>query len=256
MEDDGDDELGKIRSPMESEAEADEMDTEKDSADRSSDSKDNSDTTTAAGLENHQLAAPDRPQPARIWSLKSDAKDGISAETAASPWSMCLMSRTKKRTVVQHPSAALFLRGLWEEEEHCRRQKQMIPEGVHKPLRSKVLNRKPLVRTGAAAATNVSSPTSKPQGLSTGSGSSSNLEEDSSSVSLSSSEISTSTSPVGSSAGQGDSSDRQKSKEESDVQSATNSNAGDQNMFLRKKYGPTAALRCKSFKYFCPYVRL
>ncbi|KAF9967956.1 hypothetical protein BGZ70_007494 [Mortierella alpina] len=38
----------------------------------------------------------------------------------------------------------MSLRGLWEEEETLRRRRQMIPEGVHKPPRSKILNRKPI----------------------------------------------------------------------------------------------------------------
>ncbi|KAG0052694.1 hypothetical protein BGZ83_002213 [Gryganskiella cystojenkinii] len=56
--------------------------------------------------------------------------------------------RTRK-IVMQHPSAGLLLKGLWEEEEKIRRQRQMIPDGVHKPMRSKILNRKPLPRIGA-----------------------------------------------------------------------------------------------------------
>ncbi len=59
-------------------------------------------------------------------------------------WAMCL--GTRRRTVVQYPSSGKSLRGLWEEEETLRRQRQMIPEGVHKPPRSKILNRKPLSR--------------------------------------------------------------------------------------------------------------
>ncbi|KAG0278629.1 hypothetical protein BGZ96_002293 [Linnemannia gamsii] len=245
MEDDEEEEFGRIRSPMESEAEADEMDTEKDNANLSSDLKDNADTADTSTLEHQQPLALERPQLTRIWSLKkSDDKDSILAVTVASPWSMCLMSRRKKRTVVQHPSAALFLRGLWEEEEHCRRQKQMIPEGVHKPLRSKVLNRKPLLRTAATATINASSPSNKSQALATGSKSSSTLKEASSSpLPSSSSERLTSDSSVRFSAEEDDAGDNGKCKEESGTQSATNSNVGDHNMVLRKKYGPTAALR-------------
>ncbi|KAF9142010.1 hypothetical protein BG015_001068 [Linnemannia schmuckeri] len=241
MEGGEDEEIGRIRSPVESEAEADEMDTEQENANRSSNSKDN--TTVDTTQEQKSLVVPERPQLARISSLKkSDDKDGILAETANSPWSMCVMSRRKKRTVVQHPSAALFLRGLWEEEEHCRRQKQMIPESVHKPLRSKVFNRKPLVSI-AASATKVSSASAESQGLTTRSGLSSTLKETSSSGSSLTSESSTSTSSIGSSGDESDSNDKEKSKEDSDTQVGSNSNAGDQDMVLIKKYGPTAALR-------------
>ncbi|KAF9127812.1 hypothetical protein BGX30_014630 [Mortierella sp. GBA39] len=243
MEDDEDGGPGRIRSPLESEAEADEMDTEQVNAIRSSDSEDN---TGDATQEHQSRAIFEQPQLTRISSLKkSDDKDGILAETIGSPWSMCVMSRRKKRTVVQHPSAALFLRGLWEEEEHGRRQKQMIPEGVHKPLRSKVLNRKPLVRTAAAASTKALSSSGKSQSLTIGSGSSSTLKETLPSAALSSStsESSTSSSSTGSTYDESDSIDKENSKEESDSQGASSSNAGDQDMVLRKKYGPTAALR-------------
>ncbi|GJJ72678.1 hypothetical protein EMPS_05036 [Entomortierella parvispora] len=56
--------------------------------------------------------------------------------------------RTQK-IVMQYPSAGLLLKGLWEEEEKSRRERQMIPDGVHKPMRSKILTRKPLPRIGA-----------------------------------------------------------------------------------------------------------
>lgn len=241
MEDDVDEGFGRIRSPLESEAEADEMDTEQDIAIRSSDSEDNS-RDTSQEQQSHNVS--ERPQMARISSLKkSDDKDGILAESVYSPWSMCVMSRRKKRTVVQHPSAALFLRGLWEEEEHGRRQKQMIPEGVHKPLRSKVLNRKPLVRTAATVSTKALSSSGKSQSLTTGPGSSTLKETLSSAApSSSTSESSTSSSSTGSTSDENGSIDKETSKEESDSQGAS-INTGDQNMVLRKKYGPTAALR-------------
>ncbi|KAF9548582.1 hypothetical protein EC957_006136 [Mortierella hygrophila] len=243
MEDDEDGGLGRIRSPLESEAEGDEMDTEQVNAIWSSDSEDN---TGDATQEHQSRAIFEQPQMTRISSLKkSDDKDGILAETIDSPWSMCVMSRRKKRTVVQHPSAALFLRGLWEEEEHGRRQKQMIPEGVHKPLRSKVLNRKPLVRTAAAASTKAFSSSGKSQSLTIESGSSSTLKETMPSAAPSSSisESLTSSPSTGSTSDESDSIDKEKSKEESDSQGASSSNAGDQDVVLRKKYGPTAALR-------------
>ncbi|KAH7057649.1 hypothetical protein BKA57DRAFT_499533 [Linnemannia elongata] len=243
MEDDEDEGLGRIRSPLESEAEADEMDAEQDHAIRPSDSEDN---TSDTSQEQQSRVVSERPQLARISSLKkSDDKDGILAEPVDSPWSTCVMSRRKKRTVVQHPSAALFLRGLWEEEEHGRRQKQMIPESVHKPLRSKVLNRKPFVRTAAAASTNTLSSSGKSQSLSTGSGSPPTLKETLPSAAPSSSTNvgSTSSSLSGSTSDESDSIDREKNKEESDSQGASSSNTGDQDMVLRKKYGPTAALR-------------
>ncbi|KAF8947524.1 hypothetical protein BGZ47_008789 [Haplosporangium gracile] len=235
-----DEEIGRVHSPMESEAEAeaDEMDTEQENANRSSTSENN--TTVNTTQKQKPCVVPERPQLARISSLKqSDDKDGTMAETIDSPWSMCVVSRRKKRTVVQHPSAALFLRGLWEEEEHCRRQKQMIPESVHKPLRSKVFNRKPLVRIDASA-TKVSSASAESQGFTTGSGSSATLKETSSSGAPSLiSESSTSTSSVGASADESDSNH----KEDSDTHVGSNSNAGDQDMVLIKKHGPTAALR-------------
>ena len=247
MEDDVDERLGRIRSPLESEAEADEMDTEQDSAIRSSNSEDNTGDTTQ---EQQSRAVSERPQLTRISSLKkSDDKDGILAETVDPSWSICVMSRRKKRTVVQHPSAALFLRGLWEEEEHGRRQKQMIPEGVHKPLRSKVLNRKPFIRTAAAASTRTLSSSGKSQSVTTGSESSSTLPL--AAPSSSTSERSTSRYSTGSTSDESDSIDKEKSKNVSDSQGASSSNTGDQDMVLRKKYGPTATLRCKLTMYSC-----
>ncbi|KAF9104077.1 hypothetical protein BGX27_010253 [Mortierella sp. AM989] len=56
----------------------------------------------------------------------------------------------RRRTLVQHPSTSLFLRGLWEEEERSKRQRQMIPECVHRPMRSKILNRKPIPKMSVA----------------------------------------------------------------------------------------------------------
>ncbi|KAG0035850.1 hypothetical protein BGZ82_005028 [Podila clonocystis] len=57
--------------------------------------------------------------------------------------------RTKKKSskiLVQYPNPGLFLKGLWEEEEKHRRKQQMIPDNVHKPMRSKILNGKPISR--------------------------------------------------------------------------------------------------------------
>ncbi|KAF9573602.1 hypothetical protein EC968_008359 [Mortierella alpina] len=73
-------------------------------------------------------------------------QEGTKAEvmTHGFGWAMCL--RTRRRTVVQYPSTGMSLRGLWEEEETLRRRRQMIPDGVHKPPRSKILNRKPIAR--------------------------------------------------------------------------------------------------------------
>ncbi|KAG0340616.1 hypothetical protein BG000_011575 [Podila horticola] len=56
---------------------------------------------------------------------------------------------TRKKSVkilVQYPNPGLFLKGLWEEEEKHRRKQQMIPDNVHKPMRSKILNGKPISR--------------------------------------------------------------------------------------------------------------
>ncbi|KAF9361092.1 hypothetical protein BGX26_005959 [Mortierella sp. AD094] len=60
----------------------------------------------------------------------------------------------RRRTLVQHPSTSLFLRGLWEEEERSRRQRQMIPECVHRPMRSKILNRKPIPKMNVVKSQN------------------------------------------------------------------------------------------------------
>ncbi|KAG9326117.1 hypothetical protein KVV02_002805 [Mortierella alpina] len=87
-----------------------------------------------------------------ITSLRRPAKGtyqdllaGANAEVATEfGWAVCL--RTRRRMVVQYPSTGISLRGLWEEEETLRRRRQMIPDGVHKPPRSKILNRKPLPR--------------------------------------------------------------------------------------------------------------
>ncbi|KAF9579524.1 hypothetical protein BGW38_004182, partial [Lunasporangiospora selenospora] len=51
----------------------------------------------------------------------------------------------RRSVVVQYPNPSLFLRGLWEEEERGRRARQKIPDNVLKPIRSKILNRKPIV---------------------------------------------------------------------------------------------------------------
>ncbi|KAG0243973.1 hypothetical protein BGW41_000806 [Actinomortierella wolfii] len=51
-----------------------------------------------------------------------------------------------RRVVLKHPNTVLLFRGLWAEEERNRRQRQQIPEGVHKPSRSKIINSRPLSR--------------------------------------------------------------------------------------------------------------
>ncbi|KAF9164811.1 hypothetical protein DFQ26_000991 [Actinomortierella ambigua] len=51
-----------------------------------------------------------------------------------------------RRVVTKHPNAVLLFRGLWAEEERNRRQRQQIPNGVHKPSRSKIINSRPLSR--------------------------------------------------------------------------------------------------------------
>ncbi|KAG0297578.1 hypothetical protein BGZ98_000562, partial [Dissophora globulifera] len=78
-------------------------------------------------------------------NIKTDLLDDSVSPTRL--LSASTLSSSRGRTVVvQHPNTGLFLRGLWEEEEKTRRQQQMIPECVHKPLRSKILNRKPIPR--------------------------------------------------------------------------------------------------------------
>ncbi|KAG0273558.1 hypothetical protein BGZ95_010629 [Linnemannia exigua] len=247
QESDGDDEqeVESGRSSVGSDAEterSDEMDTEQGGAYRPSDSE----IRRTAITKEQQYSAVSGPISKAVSNLRKSNTDHDDA--GESTWSMCAMLHRKKRTVVQHPSAALFLRGLWEEEEHCRRQKQMIPDGVHKPIRSKVLNRKPLLRTAATAS---KSPSNKSQALNTGSGSTSSSKDASSSASVPSSPSSspdkdsdirsTSTSPPAeSSADKGDSND--KDQEEPEPQGSAR-NGGDQGMVLRKKYGPSAALR-------------
>jgi len=90
------------------------------------------------------------PVPTSDQALPIPSKAETSSACSKQP--KCLGSisefRTQK-TVMQHPSAGLLLKGLWEEEEKIRRKRQMIPEGVHKPMRSKILTRKPLPRIGA-----------------------------------------------------------------------------------------------------------
>ncbi|KAF9918321.1 hypothetical protein FBU30_000272, partial [Linnemannia zychae] len=144
-------------------------------------------------------------------------------------WPMCAMSHRKTRKVIQYPSVALFLRGLWEEEEHCRRQKQMIPEGVHKPLRSKVLNRRPLPRSAVAKTHFTSSDKSQSRDTETAttSGSQSSSTQNDF-TSLSTTDPSTS---------------NKESKDESNIQDTSYNNEGDEDMLLRKKYGPTTAIR-------------
>ncbi|KAF9974633.1 hypothetical protein BGZ73_001896 [Actinomortierella ambigua] len=51
-----------------------------------------------------------------------------------------------RRVVTKHPNTVLLFRGLWAEEERNRRQRQQIPDGVHKPSRSKIINSRPLSR--------------------------------------------------------------------------------------------------------------
>ncbi|KAG0374972.1 hypothetical protein BGX24_009696 [Mortierella sp. AD032] len=248
-ESDGDDEqeVESGQSSMGSDAEterSDEMDTEQDGACPPSESRD---SRTAIAKEQQYSAAPG-PISKAVSNLRKSNTDHD--DDGESIWSMCATLRRKKRTVVQHPSAALFLRGLWEEEEDCRRQKQMIPESVHKPIRSKVLNRKPLLRTTATAS---KSPSIKSQALNTGSGSTSSSKDASSSTSVSSSPSSSlakesgspstsSSHPTESSADQGDSNDKDKNQEETEAQGSA-SDGWDQGTVLRKKYGPSAALR-------------
>ncbi|KAF9910320.1 hypothetical protein EC991_006819 [Linnemannia zychae] len=242
-EGDGDDEeeVESDRSSMGSDVEtegSDDMDTEQDEKSHRSDCKSK---FAPVNKEQQSSAAASGPVSKAVAKLRySDTDQDITGE---STWAMYTMLRRKKRTVVQHPSAALFLRGLWEEEEHCRRLKQMIPEGVHKPLRSKVLNRKPLPRTAAAGTKAPSS--NKSQSLNTGPGSSTLKDTSSPASELSSTPIDkeSSSTPAENSANEEDSSSKSKSQEGSDTRGSTVSNEGDQDMVLRKKYGSSSALR-------------
>jgi hypothetical protein len=231
---------------------SDDMDTEQDETGRDSvfeknfatDTNEHRYSATVSGLTSKTASNP----------RKSDIDQDIIGE---STWPMCMMSYRKKRTVVQHPSAALFLRGLWEEEEHYRRQKQKIPEGVHKPLRSKVLNRKPLPRTAAIAARTPSS--NKPQSLNTGSGSPLTSKDNSPSASeLPPSSLNKESSSVYAEPLQdeGDSSGKNKGQEGSDTQDSPVSKEGEQEVIIRKKYGPSAALRCKLNAFLSLYPHL
>ncbi|KAF8927160.1 hypothetical protein BGZ58_010588 [Dissophora ornata] len=173
-------------------------------------------------------------------SRKEELKDESKSQSPDDRWSddeawSIMKLRNRRRTVVQHPSTGLFLRGLWEEEERCRRQRQMIPECVHKPLRSKILNRKPIPRMASVAKNNRTISWIKPKGSSD--------SADSSSPSFSSDN-------PGQTAGNMADDQDDGVTEHKDAESGMESEAGpsqqqqiqaDKEMMLRKKHGPAAA---------------
>ncbi|KAG0365472.1 hypothetical protein BGZ54_006491 [Gamsiella multidivaricata] len=157
----------------------------------------------------------------------TDIDTGMKAKEVKSSdevWSLCL--KTRRRTVVQHPNAGLFLRGLWEEEERSRRQRQMVPESVHKTMRSKVLNRKPLPRSNVPRSQPVSWIIPKDT---------KDLKDSSAS---SSSYVKTSDQATEKSKNDEDTKEKRKSDAKSSQQ-----NQAEQEMILRKKPGPAAAVR-------------
>ncbi|KAF9345824.1 hypothetical protein BGX34_004426 [Mortierella sp. NVP85] len=53
----------------------------------------------------------------------------------------------RRRDVRQYPCPIPFLRGLWEEELRVQRERQMIPDTVRRPPRSKIFNARPIATT-------------------------------------------------------------------------------------------------------------
>ncbi|KAI1318008.1 hypothetical protein EDD11_007391 [Mortierella claussenii] len=152
----------------------------------------------------------------------------------------------RHRIVVQHPSTGMFLRGLWEEEERMRRQRQMIPETVHKPMRSKILNRKPIPRVQSivmdqTATSDASWIRPKPAVATTTSVSQANK--------LLSSKATMETE------GQSDSMlvdvDASSSLQQQQQQQQQQNQYAEQEMMLKKRHGPTAAVRSNALSEGC-----
>ncbi|KAF9903947.1 hypothetical protein BX616_001467 [Lobosporangium transversale] len=153
--------------------------------------------------------------------------------------------QTRHKTVIQHPSPSQLLKGLWEEEERNRRQLQMIPEFVHKPQRSKVLNRKPILKKNIiiSQGTTDNAAWIRPKVVQEAPPSSSTTLEPSSSVSSentdqtmtgSESQTEVDNAVTGSSSG---------SSSSSPSSAANNSQYSDQEIMLRKKHGVAVAAR-------------
>ncbi|KAF9985169.1 hypothetical protein BGZ65_011525, partial [Modicella reniformis] len=159
---------------------------------------------------------------------KSPSQCDENVDDAEGEWWSTMPMKTRRKTVVQHPNTGLILRGLWEEEERSRRQRQMIPDNVHKPMRSKILNRKPIPRSKIVR--NQSTSWIKPRAGTTGSCSSGNMASSSSSSSSASPETLEGTS------GSGDlkTNSSTSSKADSDMSSSQQSQA-EQELILRKK---------------------
>ncbi|KAF9404666.1 hypothetical protein BGZ94_004014, partial [Podila epigama] len=75
----------------------------------------------------------------------SDDEERERACTASSSFGVNSPRRSNK-VLLRYPNPGLFLKALWEEEETNRRRQQMIPDNVQKPMRSKILNAKPISR--------------------------------------------------------------------------------------------------------------
>ncbi|KAF9362288.1 hypothetical protein BGX34_006472 [Mortierella sp. NVP85] len=161
--------------------------------------------------------------PSRILSLReSDSTSDLCEDNVyGKEWSMG--SRSRRKTVVQHPNPSLSLRGLWEEEERNRRQRQMIPDSVHRPTRSKILNRKPIPRSKVVRTQSTSWIKPWTESDMASSASSSSFPETKEEA-LEDSNTSSSTEAVASN-------------------EASPQNQGEQELLLKKKPGPTATIR-------------
>jgi hypothetical protein len=166
--------------------------------------------------------------PSRIITLReSDSTSDLCKDNVYEKgWSMG--SRSRGKTVVQHPNPSLSLRGLWEEEERNRRQRQMIPDSIHRPTRSKILNRKPIPRSKVVRTQSTS--WIKPW-----------TESDMASSASSSSSPETKEELA-------DSNTSSSSTEAIASNEASPQNQGEQELLLKKKPGPTATIPCKSLE--------
>ncbi|GJJ78660.1 hypothetical protein EMPS_11019 [Entomortierella parvispora] len=108
-----------------------------------------------------------------FWDLMDDRTDlswraekDMDTDSMSQSTDDCM--KRSSRQLIHHPCPTQFLKGLWEEEMMVIRKRQMIPDNVRKPNRSKVFNPKPLVLVRKTLkATSPPSPTLAPTPLPT-----------------------------------------------------------------------------------------
>ncbi|KAF9995253.1 hypothetical protein BGZ79_011062 [Entomortierella chlamydospora] len=198
------------------------------------------DAETEGEMEGHNNKEADREQKMELDYVSEKSEELSSTESSTSR-----LKAHRRRTLVQHPSTSLFLRGLWEEEERSRRQRQMIPECVHRPMRSKILNRKPIPKMAVVKSQNNATSWILPTKTTAEDSTKTALSRSTSSSSLSYASDSSDQTMVDSDDEDGFTKASTSSSQELSLkeQQSQQQNQADQEMILRKGRGPSATIR-------------